>query len=47
MRSETGTKSGESGVVTLSTNLMMDCFVGPSFHDGERIGGLRGADGKS
>jgi len=34
MRSETGTKSGEPGVVTLSTKLMMDCFAGPSFHDG-------------
>ena len=35
MRSETGTKSGEPGLVTFSTKAMMDCFAGPSFHDGK------------
>src|SRR5216684_3205147 len=35
MRSGTGTKSGEPGLVTFSTKAMMDCFAGPSFHDGK------------
>jgi len=34
MRSGIGTKSGEPGLVTFSTKVMMDCFAGPSFHDG-------------
>ena len=35
MRSGTGTKSGEPGLVTFSTKAMIDCFAGPSFHDGK------------
>src|SRR6266436_2866694 len=35
MRSGTGTKCGEPGLVTFSTKAMMDCFAGPSFHDGK------------
>ena len=34
MRSGTGTKSGEPGLVTFSMKVMMDCLAGPSFHDG-------------
>ena len=34
IRSATGTRSGEPELVILSTKLMMDCFAGPSFHDG-------------
>ena len=34
MRSGTGTKSGEPGVVTLVTKSMMDCLAAPSFHEG-------------
>jgi hypothetical protein len=34
MRSGTGTKSGEPGLVTFSTKVMMDCLAGPSFHEG-------------
>ena len=35
MRSGTGTKSGEPGFVTFATKAMMDCFAGPSFHEGK------------
>jgi hypothetical protein len=35
MRSETGTKSGEPGLLTFSTKAMMDYFAGPSIHDGK------------
>jgi hypothetical protein len=34
MRSGTGTKSGEPGVVTFVTNSTMDFFAAPSFHEG-------------
>ncbi len=27
-------KSGEPGVVTFSTKVMMNCLAGPSFHEG-------------
>jgi hypothetical protein len=40
MRSGIGTKSGEPGVVTFSTKVMMDCFVEPSFHDGNGLAAM-------
>jgi hypothetical protein len=33
IRSATGTKPGEPGLVTVDTNVTKDCFVLPSFHD--------------
>src|SRR5260370_14172784 len=35
MRSGTGTKCGEPGLVTFSTKAMMDCFAGPAFQGGK------------
>ena len=34
MRSDAGTKSGETSFVVLATKSRMDCFAGPSFHEG-------------
>jgi hypothetical protein len=47
MRSGTGTKSGEPGLMTFSTKAMMDCFAGPSFHDGSGSAALRSDAGES
>ena len=44
MRSGTGTKSGEPGVVTFVTKSMMDCLALPSFHEGSGSA-ARGSDG--